>query len=314
MGPLKTELSPYSGKKVFFDPLEGNNGDLLIEMGGVEILRRVGTKLVRDPKDADVIVINGGAAMTDIWSHGFRVLENYNRLYPKTPLVILPSSFAFTKTDFPALFRDRIAPAFVYARERFSLKLLEDLTFPDTVRLGIDHDMAFQLQDTPYLQQWKARRAEKHILIVERIDPESITDVYNPPTSSWKQHIPWSVKRPINEHLLWPLKRQKLANRLGQLGLHSPFVQEWHQRVLSDYPHLRELPVYAADISRPDLCDFDRFSQLIAESAVVVATRLHVGILAAMLDKPTYVKSGAYHKIRGIYEYSLVDRPNVHLA
>jgi exopolysaccharide biosynthesis predicted pyruvyltransferase EpsI len=313
LGSLKEELSQYSGKRVFFEPLEGNNGDKLIEMGSHTLLHSIGVKLVNNPQNAEAIVINGGAGMTDIWSHGFGTLKNYNTRYPNTPLIILPSSFVFTKTDFPALFRDRIAPAFVYARERYSLKILEDLVYPDNVHLGIDHDMAFQLQNTPYLQQLQASKAQRHILIVERNDPESVTKAYQPQKNGLKSYIPWSVKRPINRHFLWPIKRARISKRLPQLGINTAFVKEWHKQVLEDYPELQGLPVCAADISSPDLSSFNRFGQLIAEAAVVVGTRLHVGILAAMLDKPTYIKSGSYHKIRGIYEYSLANRNNVQL-
>lgn len=314
--PLDAELAQFRGKRIFFEPLEGNNGDELIEMGSHTLLRSIDAKLVGNPKQADAIVVNGGAGMTDIWSHGLGTLKKYNSLYSDVPLIVLPSSFSFTKTDFSALFRDRKAPAFIYARERYSLKLLEDFTFPSDVRLGLDHDMAFQLKDTPYFKCLQTRESQKHILIVERDDAERVTNMTQPRSQSpnWKRNIPWSVKRPINRHLLWKLNRRSIAKQLGELGLQTEFAQEWHQKVLIDYPELEGLPVFAADISSPALCSFDRFSQLVADAAVVVSTRLHVAILAAMLGKPTYIKSGSYHKIQGIFEHSLSERSNVRLV
>ncbi len=314
LGSLQEELSRYRGKRVFFEHLEGNNGDKLIEMGAKAILRSNDTKLVSNPQWAEVIIINGGAGMTDIWGHGFKKLQKYNSVYPQTPLIILPSSFVFTETDFASLFRERIAPAFVYARECYSLKILQDLIFPGDVRLGIDHDMAFQLQNTPYMQKLQSQKAQKHILIVERNDPESVTEQYQAKQSnSINKYIPWSVKRPIKQHIIWPIKRIKIAKLVQELGLNTVFAQQHIQQILTDHPDLQGLPIYAADISNPEFCDFNSFGQLIAESAVVVATRLHVGILAAMLNKTTYIKSGSYHKIRGIYEYSLVNQANVQL-
>jgi len=313
--PLHAELAQFRGKRIFFEPLEGNNGDKLIEMGSHTLLQSIDAKLVPNPKQADAIVVNGGAGMTDIWLHGLGTLEKYNSLYSETPLIILPSSFSFTKTDFPALFRDRKAPALIYARERYSLKLLEDFTFPSDVRLGLDHDMAFHLKDTSYFKYLQTRETQKHILIVERDDAERVTNTsHQPQKPNWKRHIPWSIKRPINRHLLWKLNRRSIAKQLGELGLQTEFAQEWHQKVLIDYPEFGTLPVFAADISSPALCSFDRFSQLVADAAVVVSTRLHVAILAAILDKPTYVKSGSYHKIQGIYEYSLPERSNIRLV
>ena len=39
--------------------------------------------------------------------------------------------------------------------------------------------------------------------------------------------------------------------------------------------------------------------------------RAHVAICAAMLGKETHVYPNNYHKVRGIYEFSLREKPNV---
>lgn len=319
---LKENLLKYQGKPVFFEPLHGNNGDKLIEMGSLELLRQCEVNLVKKPQYAELIVLNGGAGMTDIWVHGFQTLQSYNRKFPHIPLIICPSSFWFSKTDFPALFRDRIAPAFIYAREAYSLDILQNLVFPGHVELGLDHDLAFHLENSTYLNNLRSNRARKHILIVERHDPESVTKPYQPNSAaeltsqtsiSWKSYMPGAIKRPIIRYITTPLKHRALAKHLGQQDLSTPFTQACLQRIWTENPALKNLPVFSADISNPELCSFSTFSRLIAEAAVVVATRLHVGILAAMLDKPTYIKSGSYHKIQGIVDYSLVDRDNVWL-
>jgi exopolysaccharide biosynthesis predicted pyruvyltransferase EpsI len=321
---LKNELSRYRGQTVFFEPLHGNNGDKLIEMGSLELLRQCEVNLVKKPQQAQLIVVNGGAGMTDIWVHGFQTLQAHNCNFPKTPLIICPSSFWFTKTDFPALFNNRVAPALIYAREAYSLDILKNLVFPGQVQLALDHDTAFHLEGAAHIQNLRTRLAQKHILIVERDDPECVTKPY--PTErliafpevtqsvtlpGWKNCIPKVVKRPIYRHVITPLKRLTLAQHLGERDLNSSFTQSCLQRVWQDYPDLEKLPVFSADISDPSLCSFAKFSQLIAEAAVVVTTRLHVAILAAMLDKPTYIKSGPYHKIQGIFDYSLADRDNM---
>jgi exopolysaccharide biosynthesis predicted pyruvyltransferase EpsI len=181
--------------------------------------------------------------------------------------------------------------------------------------------MAFHLQNSAYLRDLRTKTAQKHILVVERNDPESITGAYQPAPASapdenlstWKQRIPQPVRQAIYRHITTPLKHRVIAKRLGEQDIYTAFTQECLNRLIQDDPTRADLPIFAADISDPALCNFRRFSQLIAEAAVVVATRLHVGILAAMLDKPTYIQSGFYHKIRGIYEYSLVDSKHVQL-
>jgi exopolysaccharide biosynthesis predicted pyruvyltransferase EpsI len=72
--------------------------------------------------------------------------------------------------------------------------------------------------------------------------------------------------------------------------------------------------VFAADISQTSLCSFDTFCSLIAQSAAVISTRLHVAVLAALLGKPTYLVAGPGTKIRSVYEYSLAEMPNVRLV
>ena len=59
---------------------------------------------------------------------------------------------------------------------------------------------------------------------------------------------------------------------------------------------------------------YSLFEKLIASSAVVFTTRLHVGILSAMFDIPTYLIPGVYHKISGIYDLSMKGMPHVKLV
>ncbi len=52
--------------------------------------------------------------------------------------------------------------------------------------------------------------------------------------------------------------------------------------------------------------------RLLQHVAVVRTDRAHVMICAALLGKETHVYPNDYHKVRGIYEYSLASRANVH--
>ncbi|MBE9155757.1 polysaccharide pyruvyl transferase family protein [Nodosilinea sp. LEGE 06152] len=317
LNSLQEVLALYANKKVFFEKLEGNNGDALITMGSLIAIKTANMKVVENAAEADLIAINGGAGMTDIWSHGLGKLKMYNSDYPSTPLIIFPSSFFFKSTNFADLFADRKSPAYIFSRERYSLEILQGINFSTEVRLGIDHDMAFFLSNSNYLKGLHRKSKGKHILIVERNDPETTTRINRPQkpglVTAIKKKIPWSVKRPINNSLVWPLRRLLNYSKIVSMDLHRPFVQEQINLISEKYPNTRGLPVVAADISDPALCDFDRFNNLIVNSEVVVSTRLHVGILAAMLGKTTYLKTGNYHKIKGIYEYSLAEKDNVYL-
>lgn len=193
---LHEVLSQYSGAKVFFDELEGNNGDTLITMGSVHEMRKVGMRFVKQPDLADVIIVNGGGGITDIWSHGLRTIKKYNNQYPEIPLIIFPSSFFFKSTNLAALFITRKSPAYIFARERYSLQILQAMDFSEDVSFGLDNDMAFFLEDSKYLSKLKQKVKGKHILIVERNDSETTTRTNQEKNSGWlqviKNKIPWS--------------------------------------------------------------------------------------------------------------------------
>lgn len=305
---IESQLAPYKGRPVFFDPLYGNNGDKLIEMGSRLMLKRAGIKITNNPIAAELILLNGGAAMTDIWEHGFKTLSTYNRSFPCTPLIILPASYSFKKTDFASMFEGRRAKAKLFTREHYSLERLKSLQFPSEVDTGIDHDMAFRLHDSPFLKRLRTFSRSKHILIVERGDQESMTPA-NDRLLPEGFHVPRALVG-----VTTPLKRLIMSSSLvRRRKAETPFAINACARVFSELPSLKGLPIYAADISSSRICSFRRFSELIAAAAAVVTTRLHVGILASMLDKPVYLTTGPYNKILGIYEYSLAGKGNVKL-
>lgn len=62
------------------------------------------------------------------------------------------------------------------------------------------------------------------------------------------------------------------------------------------------------------MCTFPEFCSEIARSEVIVSTRLHVAILGAILGRRTYIVAGKYHKIPGIYEYSMAAMDHVSMV
>jgi len=57
--------------------------------------------------------------------------------------------------------------------------------------------------------------------------------------------------------------------------------------------------------------DGEVLPRLLRHAATVRTDRAHVSICAAMLGKETHVYPNDYHKLRGIFEYSLASMPNV---
>lgn len=300
-------------QRIFFEPLWGNNGDKLITMGSLVLLRRCQVRRVRSPKKADIIVINGGGGMRPVF-RGVDVLNAYLKKYPGKIVIVLPSSWQFEHGPLDLVLTQREAPVYLYAREPYSYELLKTLE-SDMVRIGLDHDMAFQLIGTLFLERLQRKATNRHILVVERGDVESPTTLKQETTSlmpfistiiprKLKEKLPLRTRVKLAQLILYPLER-KVNRYKKKKALTTNFLNEALQIVRQQHPEYSDLPLFYGDISAPTLYSFKEFCLSIAKAAVVVTTRLHVAILAALLGKPTYLKEGPWHKIRGVYEYSL---------
>ena len=345
LGPLLDTLRRFDGKRAhLFHPRE-DHGDHLAELAAEALLAAAGVYSIKNPDRADLMVVGSGG-MADDFKGGFEPIESFARRFPIKPLVVLPSSFHLHAADVARVFMSRIEPAFVYAREQHSIDILDSLRIPWPVSIGLDHDVTFRLPETAYFQQLVESRAEQYILIVENrvppngepqrkpmgaIEPFPRSTVQLRPTVDPPRGSESSLAASHTEALdhSEPSHPEGMFNRLRGFGrkltsgfvrhrfppeaAHTPFARGAAERIVAELPRLRDLPVYADDIARPDLCSFARFGELIAGAAAVATDRLPVAILASLLDKPTWVRPGTYHKVRGVFRQSLTLRKNVRL-
>ncbi|PSR19086.1 hypothetical protein C8255_04025 [filamentous cyanobacterium CCP3] len=298
-------LRQYKESLIFFEPLAGNNGDKLIEMGSRFLIEKLELKTVEQPDEADLIIINGGGGLAvEFWNPDFKTLREYAQGFKNKPLVVLPSSYYFESSDFCSCFIGRTAPTFLFARERFSLERILNEKYSAEVFLGIDNDMAMALAESLFVQELKQRKREKHILIVERFDLESATD------KPREQLLPDSIKSLIPKPILDTLRDLNHKRKVSKTGFSDSVLKRLYQ----NYPHLNGLPVIKEDISKVEF-PFNTFAELISDSAIVITTRLHVGILSAMIGKKTIMKTGngPYPKVKGCFEYSLAHLDHVQL-
>lgn len=314
-------LASFKAGKVFFDPLWGNHGDKLITMGSLAMFRKCGISLSRSPGKADIIILNGGAGMTPYWDWGgLRVVCNYAKKFPEKPILVLPSSWQVTsEIKLP----ERGAPLYLYAREPYSFELLQKIVSQGNICVGLDHDMAFHLQNTPFLEKLNRESGDFHSLIVERGDVESATGFRGKDSSvthfvarmvpkKLRAQLPIRTQAKVKQIFLHPVDRILRQFTVQEVN-ETAFYKEALSLIKQRHPEVASLPVIAEDISLPNVCSFKQFTILVAKAAVVVTTRLHVAILAALLGKPTYLKEGFWHKIRGVYEYSLQHNRGVEL-
>jgi exopolysaccharide biosynthesis predicted pyruvyltransferase EpsI len=296
------------GKKIYFDPCHGNNGDELIILGAEAVFARTGAVLTADPAAAGVIIINGGGMFVEGFEQGFSKVRDYSETYPRTPLCIGPQSFHLKSNAFAAIIARRTAPTIICLREQPSednlLPWIRDL---DQVVLLRDHDLAFQIDEDHGI--FRRPLGDKHILIVERRDSEHYTKtvpVEGEPVSirdRIRGLFPESIQRPVRF-----LKALLFARKM------TPFRQWTEDTIARDHPELRGLPRFVRDLSSREVATFDKFVQTICDAALVFTDRLHVGILAARLGKKTYLFEGNYHKCTGIYERSMGNYPNAVLV
>lgn len=305
-------LAPYQNRPVYLHEVSGNNGDELILVGSRFQLETAGCRTVESPEQAELLVINGGFK-SDFWPFANETIRDFSQRFPDKPLVIMPSSFLFTETDFPALFAGRTAPVTIIARERPSLNLLKEMEFPCEVRFGLDHDSAFALIDDPQFAPLRDKPIHRDLLIVERGDAERVSEMSEEGllnSTTLRSIVAAALPRPA---LMMAARLVGQVRRLGKDHTQTGFAQDalnLAEGVLGYPPRT----VLAADISRRSECTFDEFCSEIAHSAIIVSTRLHVAILGAILGRRTYIVAGRYHKIPGIYEFSMADLDHVSMV
>ncbi|MEM7624100.1 MAG: polysaccharide pyruvyl transferase family protein [Planctomycetota bacterium] len=281
---LSTALG-WAGRKVFFEPLEGNHGDRLIRLGARRVMEQAGCLVVDSPGDAEQIFINGGGAMNDIWKAGFGVLERYRRDFPNTPITVGPSTYLVRDTDFPTLCAAGRAPLHFFARDERSADILRAQPVDAAISVTVSQDLAFELRGSALVEELEADSADEHVLVCLRKDKEGSAGLLTHTKGTW---LPRVVRRPLS----------RLRDRLvaaGQRDQVSELIRS--AGVPADVPRLvRDVSVSVG---------WEDFTHAISRARLVITDRLHVAILGYLLDKPVFLGQGCYHKTRGVYELSM---------
>lgn len=78
-------------------------------------------------------------------------------------------------------------------------------------------------------------------------------------------------------------------------------------------PPLKGVDVLSLDVSL-HARSYEEFLETICSAHAVHTDRLHVALAAVMAGRELVLYPNSYHKVRGVYEYSLVGRPGVRFA
>lgn len=315
--PVPTLLREARPRRAYLLEMPGNHGDKLSYLGAMTILQELNIRRTFDPRRADYFLMLGQATITDIWGSGVPALRHLFERFPNTPVIVLPSSFHFTETDFSSVFVGRTARCVLIARDTMSWDVLKSCDFPDSVETYCDHDLAFYLQHSKLigrLQRMAETQNEDYVMVVERHDREhhgesgaarrrQNPEMPNPFRLAMKTYF-WAPKQALRR-LVRPEPRHE--------ELSVEFRAECERVIAEDIPWAHGLPWTIGDLSSSGQYSFREFCSFIARARAVLTSRLHVGILAAMLGKPTFLRAGRYAKLPGVYEMSMSDWPNVKL-
>ena len=219
MDEFESFLTENMGKNFYLITPGGNPGDLLIHMGLIKKLEKIKAKyhcvnleeiykkrihvgikyllniaafkakldcqfkLFQIPKEAEVILFEGGGYMNDLY-YGFVLLKGILK-DSKKPVIVAPNSFWFHGTDFRKLFVDK-RPIVLFCREKYSFNILSEMHLPKNVEIRLSQDASLYLTREE-LSKFIHSSDGENTLVCLRNDRESI--------------IPNKVKRKIVEKL-----------------------------------------------------------------------------------------------------------------
>jgi exopolysaccharide biosynthesis predicted pyruvyltransferase EpsI len=283
--------------RVYFDPLQGNNGDKLIEMGARKLLGDLGKTVVPTPESAQAIILNGGGGKPGQLFHHIRAGHK--------DIIVLPSTFHSPHGELEALRGMSDASKcnlVLVARDKESYGRLYK-AFGDHGSIHLSHDMAFYLEQNHLkVPRRRLNRKQDYALVVERRDAEASTCIET--QRAWpiplKAAVPTWLKRPV---------KRALTRRMHH---DSAFARQCISQMEATGS---SLPIEYGDVSDSSLFSFEDFLYLCANAREVFTTRLHVAILRSVLGLGCHLvpTGGDYRKNESVHEHSLAQQGNIRL-
>jgi len=282
----------------YYWPNDGNLGDLLIAEATRQYFSRNGIKWKEfDPdnppnEESYNLVYGGGGRFTSHWGGIDRHLVLLTAPCVKKG-IILPHSF-YQVDDFLRALDERHT---VMCRERRSYEYVLSLHAKAEVMLAEDLGLQLDVPALPSLSSFPVLPPEP--------DREKLRQRF-----LWLRQWPWLLSAGVRMACVrapWQGRHAKIAfllrtDKEKSSKLQSPFAYDISASLTTNcFP-----TAYNAYLIRA-------FAEALRYPDVVVTDRLHVGIMACLVGKETYLLDNDYGKISGVYERSLAKRPGVHL-
>ena len=283
-------------------PYFTNVGDVLIWQSTLDLLAELPCKCVysasiesyryKEVDDKTVILFMGGGNFGDLWKRHQVFRQRVLKEYPHNPIIQLPQSVFFSDMDFLkediSIFTQHKGSVTLCARDQKSYDFFaanyqgaEAVLLPDMV-LSLD------------IERYALPNQGKGCLFVKREDSEK--------NSVCETIIP-------NEAVVsdWPTMKEPTSVMkvycccLSQLMKIDRFSGTHFTKIFADVCYKKYFKKY---IIQSGL-------RFVNAYASVYTTRLHVGIVAALLGKDTVMFDNSYGKIKGVYDLWMNDWNNV---
>lgn len=289
-------------------PIHDNVGDILIHLGAIELMSRLGIKVTaefsmddigransqkeefvlkgrmklldRAVLGADAILFQGGGNLGDVWPNDQWMREAIIRRYPKTPIIFMPQSAHFEspqKLDAAKRALSRHSNLKIFCRDTKTYEM-----FSSDARVELSADTAHLLWDDEYIVASRNKSPEAGTTLYQtRGDKES-------KTPDEVMAYDWSSMMSATDKFL--CRTMPLFKRASLPGIMNFEKDSWLQ------------------VERRWL---ERFAAHFASFQTIRTNRLHGMILASLLAREVEYKDTATGKTTGYANLWLADSPRV---
>jgi len=273
---LRTASTTY--RKLYYRPTTGNAGDALINVGFYSICDAIGISFEEVGNDFDygsireneLLILSGGGYIVPYWDGGSELIHQVTQF--DFPLLMLPQSIQ-GREDVLRRLRPQDT---LFLREKYSFEYARSLGLE--CALGVDHDLAFAVDADAVLKETPA---------------------------------------------LPPNRRLRDCRKLGYCKYHefrSTFISAldaFRTDIESARPGKKSRINDASLVAKfgtatraENFYSAKRLLSMLSRYRRVRTDRLHVMIGCVLVNTPVTVFDNAYHKIRGVHEYSIAPFPD----
>lgn len=286
-------------------PYHNNMGDALIWQGsedflastGFKILSRTSFKSFTFPKIApdDIIVLNGGGSFGDIWRVIMDFFLKVVETYPDNRIILFPQSAFYNDTSLikhDAEIMGRHPNLYLIARDNYTFNLFSSYFNKNNILLAPDMAFAINLER---LKRFDDVQIEDSCLYLKRVDKEWVAEteitIDNATVSDWP-----TISSPT------------FPEKLYNFAINKTMYSYPHNSVL-DISYWKLLDLSAKHlILNKYLC---RASKFLMPYSKIITTRLHVLILACLLNKDIEYIDNSSKKLSAYVNTWLTDFINI---